>query len=153
MLYFVSVILLTQQGGLLVAFLESIYNKSFLFTMYCSLLKVIQIVLLLLLGPKLEETSIQIASNRFPIIFVLRALRDLPGNFHILLLCTLKLFLHFLKRPLNVSEIIFTWYLNWSISLSFFFPSLDCYSDFLRIKKKFKKAQPVQWFSFLIMFF
>lgn len=32
LLYFVSVILLRQQGGLLVAFLESIYNKSFLFT-------------------------------------------------------------------------------------------------------------------------
>lgn len=130
MLYFVLVILLSQQGGLLVVFLESIYNKSFLFTESNSLLKVIQTVLMLLPGHKLEETSIQIASNRFPIISVFRALRNLPGKLNIALFCILSFFLYFFKKTLNVSEIIFTWSLDQNISLLFLFSSLDCYSDF-----------------------
>lgn len=108
LLYFVLVILLSQQGGLLVVFLESIYNKSFLFTESNSLLKVIQTVLMLLPGHKLEETSIQIASNRFPIISVFIALRNLPGKLNIALFCILSFFLYFFKKTLNVSEIIFT---------------------------------------------
>lgn len=150
MLYFVSVILLRQQGGLLVAFLESIYNKSFLFTMYRSLLKVIWTVLQLLLGPKLKETSIQIASNRFPIIFVLRGLRDLPGNFHILLLCTLKLFLQFLKKALkcirNYLHLTFELKHLFIIPLSFLGLLLWFFKDKEKIKNK--KHNPCNDFHF-----
>ena len=103
MLYFISAILLSQQGGLLVAFLESIYHKSYLLSITLCW-KSSKQFWILLPGPKLEETSIQIVSNWFPIISVLRALRDLPGKFNILLFCTLSFFLLFFFKGLKCSR-------------------------------------------------